>query len=58
VISSGATDYAKAHGVSLWLPESRDVYDAYIEPYKQLKFHAHTNWGDVVSALFVHKVAK
>jgi hypothetical protein len=52
VISSGATDYSNAHGVSMWLPASRDEYGTFIEAFKQLKFHAHTNWGTVLSVLF------
>jgi hypothetical protein len=52
VISSGATDYSRAHGVSLWIPSDSHSFQSYIEAYKQLKFHAHTNWGNVLSLLF------
>lgn len=43
--------FARATGVSIWLPSSKDVYDSYSSRYEALKFNQSTRWGDTLKTL-------
>jgi hypothetical protein len=44
-------NFARATGISIWLPSSKDVYDSYSSKYEALKFQQNTHWGDTLKAL-------
>lgn len=52
VIANKVTpSFAKATGVSIWLPSSKDTYEHYSAKYEGLKFHKNTHWGDTLKLL-------
>jgi hypothetical protein len=53
VITNRTTsEFAKAWGVSIWLPTSLNTYQVNANNYNTLKFSAHTHWGKALRALF------
>lgn len=51
VITSNNVKYPKAHGVSIWIPNSQSNYSQYASLYSQLKFDAETHWGDFLKSI-------
>lgn len=43
--------YAKAKGVSIWLPTSKYTYNSYTEKYKSLDFTSRTQWGETLDTI-------
>jgi hypothetical protein len=53
VFANGTSEkFKRASGVSIWLPMSVYAYSSYSDAYRTLKFHAMTQWGDALNALF------
>ena len=50
--SQNTSNYAKAHGVSVWMPTAKYSYDSYSTRYHGLQFAAHTGWASVLEAWF------
>ena len=46
VANKTTSDYARAQGVSIWLPSTMSTYSSYADKYKSLRFQADTGWGD------------
>jgi hypothetical protein len=44
--------YAKATGVSIWLPGSADALNSYWDKYTTLQFQQTTHWGDALKAVY------
>lgn len=44
--------YAKATGMSIWLPRSQDEFTAHASDYQQIEFDQITNWGGALQYLF------
>ena len=42
------TKFAKAKGVSFWLPTSMDTFNSYGDQYKAMKFDQITHWSDAL----------
>jgi hypothetical protein len=52
VIANGVTSsYAKASGLSIWLPGSQSLYNTHSARYQGLQFAKQTHWGDTLAAL-------
>jgi hypothetical protein len=45
VLSKNTSGYAKAQGISIWLPASQSAYSAYADHYKDMSFDTATGWG-------------
>jgi hypothetical protein len=49
VIANHDTDrFAKAKGVSIWLPTSQDTFNSYSSAYQALQFDHATHWSDAL----------
>ena len=46
------TSYAKAKGLSMWIPTSKSTYTTYSDKYQALKFQANTGWGTALQTLY------
>lgn len=52
VIANEVTkSYARAHGVSMWIPSSKSTYSNHIDYYNQLAFQADTGWANALATL-------
>lgn len=52
VYANGVTaSYARAKGLSLWIPQDMSTYNRYIDLYRQLGFQAETGWADSLRAV-------
>lgn len=52
IIANEVTNYyAKSHGLSIWLPESKYDWDDYGTRYKGLEFHKKTAWGEFIETV-------
>lgn len=52
VISNQVTQrYARAGGMSIWLPFYPSTYNLYFERYRNLQFNQNTNWINAVAAI-------
>jgi hypothetical protein len=51
VITKNSSRYAKASGVSIWIPKSFSSYQSYAERYSKLKFNQNTSWGSGLASL-------
>lgn len=51
IINMGTEEYARAHGVAIWLPSSKWTYDYYKTKYEELTFHQSTDWGNALGYL-------
>jgi hypothetical protein len=52
IIAHDATSaYARAHGLSIWLPSNTRSLNSYWERYQKLQFQQLTHWGDTLRAL-------
>lgn len=57
VIANGVTsNYARATGVSMWIPSTMRKFNSYIERYSALEFQAETRWADAVRFILQDKV--
>jgi len=48
IANNVTTQYAKARGVSIWVPGSLDQYKSYADLYKSLNFEARTHWSETL----------
>ena len=52
VISNEVTPrYSRASGISIWIPNNRDLLDRFGREYERLKFHQETRWGDALRVI-------
>lgn len=52
VVSNGTTpQFARAKGLSIWLPTSKETYDNYSDRYSHLVFQQETHWGEALRSL-------
>ena len=51
IANRDTSNYTKATGVSIWLPNSKSTYDTYASQYQDLKFNAGTGWGNTMRYL-------
>jgi hypothetical protein len=47
--SENTSTFAKAHGLSIWLPTESSDWTNYSERYKAMKFNNRTRWGDFLT---------
>lgn len=54
VLASHSTpgSYARATGISVWLPSSMDTLNTYWAKYSDLQFQQTTHWGDALKSLY------
>lgn len=50
-VNLGSGEFARAHGVSVWIPLYADALQEHIKRYEGLKFHKATGWGSTLRAL-------
>ncbi|MEK6705808.1 MAG: clostripain-related cysteine peptidase [Bdellovibrionota bacterium] len=48
VVNEVSSGYARATGVSIWLPASASTYNSHAGNYATMQFHANTKWGDAL----------
>jgi hypothetical protein len=44
--------FAKATGVSIWLPDSNDTINTYWDKYTAMQFQQTTHWGDALKSIY------
>jgi hypothetical protein len=49
ITSQNTTNYARAHGVSIWIPNAMSGYTSYSDRYSTLKFEADTKWAEALT---------
>lgn len=48
IANHDTTKFAKAKGVSIWLPTSQDTFNSFSEAYKTMQFDHATHWSDAL----------
>jgi len=46
---ASAPAFSNAHGLSIWMPITQDIFDKHKVEYKDLKFNKNTNWLSALS---------
>lgn len=49
ITSKNTTNYAAAHGVSIWIPSDMSGYTSYSDRYHTLQFESDTKWGEALT---------
>lgn len=56
VIANGVTQtYARATGVSIWIPNSMSTFNSYVDKYSTLQFQNDTRWADALRYILQDK---
>ena len=46
-------EYKEAHGISLWIPSSRETYERFAPLYRELAFEQASQWDDALKAMLI-----
>lgn len=50
--NQGTSDYSRATGLSIWIPDNSGTFNSYKGAYSTLKFQAATHWADLMDLLY------